>query len=162
MRIFHLTINYLKNNFLCWTLFLLAFPETLPAQTGNSFKDKPYLQNYSFRYNYSQENGKLLKVFSDRNGYIQLLSEKGLLMDLVNRSITNSHRNDIDSIPANFRNQFISEVLPPDELPIARHNSNRFRLDEQTEGRAEHSAGDFWLLPYWMGRFLGIISEPLK
>jgi len=83
-------------------------------------------------------------------------------LDLINWTITNSHRKDIDFMPVNFRNQTISEVLPPDELPVSRHNANRFRLDENGEGREEYSAGDIWLLPYWMGRYLGVISEPSK
>jgi hypothetical protein len=83
-------------------------------------------------------------------------------LDLISWTITNSHRKDIDFVKPNFRNQTISEVLPPDELPVSRHNSNRFRLDEKGEGRSEYSAGDIWLLPYWMGRYLKIISGPVK
>ena len=49
------------------------------------------------------------------------------------------------------------KVLPPDELPVSRHNANRFDLDRKGEGRSEYSAGDIWLLPYWMGRFLEVI-----
>jgi hypothetical protein len=52
--------------------------------------------------------------------------------------------------------------LPPDELPINRHNSNRFDLDGGDEnGSVEYSAGDIWLLPYWMGRYLKVISSPV-
>jgi len=83
-------------------------------------------------------------------------------LDLINWTILNSHRKDVDFLPPNFRNQTISEVLPPGELPVSRHNANRFRLDEKGEGREEHSAGDIWLLPYWMGRYLGVIQEPMK
>jgi hypothetical protein len=52
-------------------------------------------------------------------------------------------------------------VLPPDELPINRHNSNRFDLDGgDANGSSEYSAGDIWLLPYWMGRYFKVISTP--
>lgn len=82
-------------------------------------------------------------------------------MDLVTWDIKNSHRKDIDFVPPNFREQTIREVLPPDERPIQRHNSNMFRLDKLgRDGRQEYSAGDIWLLPYWMGRYLKVISEP--
>ncbi|MES1224898.1 MAG: hypothetical protein ABUT20_55940, partial [Bacteroidota bacterium] len=29
-------------------------------------------------------------------------------------------------------------------------------------GNAEYSAGDIWLLPYWMGRYLKVISAPVE
>jgi hypothetical protein len=84
-------------------------------------------------------------------------------MDLINWNIQNSHREDIVPVEANFREQTITEVLPPDERPVQRHNANMFRLDRTGgNGNGEHSAGDIWLLPYWMGRYLGVISEPVK
>lgn len=82
-------------------------------------------------------------------------------MDLINWEVKNSHRKDIVLVEPNFRNQTIEEVLPPDELRISRHNANRFELDGGGNGTAENSAGDIWLLPYWMGRYLGVISAPV-
>jgi hypothetical protein len=80
-------------------------------------------------------------------------------LDMINWKVKNSERRDIQFIPQNFRRQTIKEVLPPDELPIERHNANRFNLDGGCEnGCAENSAGDIWLLPYWMGRYLKVIS----
>jgi hypothetical protein len=81
-------------------------------------------------------------------------------VDLINWRITNSHRKDIEKTEQNFRNQTIKEVLPPDELPVTRHNANRFTLDGGGGGTEEMSAGDIWLLPYWMGRYFGLISAP--
>ncbi len=84
-------------------------------------------------------------------------------MDLIEWDIMNSHRKDIEFLGPNFRNQTIAEVLPPDERPVQRHNANMFRLDRKSgNGTSEYSAGDIWLLPYWMGRYLGVISEPTK
>ena len=84
-------------------------------------------------------------------------------MDLIDWDISNSHRKDIDTLEPNFRKQTIKEVLPPDERPVQRHNANMFRLDRVGQnGTSEHSAGDIWLLPYWMGRYLGVISPPQK
>ena len=84
-------------------------------------------------------------------------------MDLIDWKVKNSERKDIDFIPQNFRRQSIKEVLPPDELPVSRHNSNRFDLNGGDEnGSAEYSAGDIWLLPYWMGRYFGMISAPVN
>jgi len=84
-------------------------------------------------------------------------------MDMIDWVIVNSNRKDIDPIGTNFRGQTLKEVLPPDERPVSRHNANMFDLDrKQGNGTSEHSAGDIWLLPYWMGRYLGVISAPLK
>ncbi len=87
---------------------------------------------------------------------------QGYPLDLVNWTVLNSHRKDIEFIEPNFRNQTITEVLPPGELRISRHNANRFDLDSKGEGRSENSAGDIWLLPYWIGRYLGVIGEPVS
>jgi hypothetical protein len=79
-------------------------------------------------------------------------------LDLIQWNIENSHRKDIETIKANFRTQTTKEVLPPDERPAQRHNANMFRMDRTSgNGVSELSAGDIWLLPYWMGRYLGVI-----
>lgn len=80
-------------------------------------------------------------------------------LDLINWKVSNSHRKDLNYWNPNFRNQTIDKVLPPDELRIARHNANRFGLDGGGNGNAENSAGDIWLFPYWMGRYLNVISS---
>ncbi len=82
-------------------------------------------------------------------------------MDLIEWNIANSHREDIEQLAPNFRKQTTKEVLPPDERPVQRHNANMFTLDRNKgNGNGEKSAGDIWLLPYWMGRYLGVISAP--
>ncbi|MEO5889928.1 MAG: hypothetical protein ABIQ31_06715 [Ferruginibacter sp.] len=82
-------------------------------------------------------------------------------LDMIEWKVKNSERRDIEFIPKNFRNQTIKEVLPPDELPISRHNANRFDLDGGDDnGSIEYSAGDIWLLPYWLGRYLKVIGPP--
>lgn len=79
-------------------------------------------------------------------------------LDLINWKVSNSHRKDLNFWTPNFRNQTLDKVLPPDELRITRHNANRFGLDGGGNGNAENSAGDIWLFPYWMGRYLNVIS----
>ena len=81
-------------------------------------------------------------------------------LDLIHWRVTNSNRKDIEMLEPNFRKQTIKEVLPAGELPVSRHNANRFDLDGGDNGQSEYSAGDIWLLPYWMGRYLNVISEP--
>ncbi len=84
-------------------------------------------------------------------------------IDLIEWVIVNSNRKDIDKLEPNFRMQTTKEVLPPDERPISRHNGNMFQMDRKHgNGNSESSAGDIWLLPYWMGRYLGVLSAPVS
>jgi len=78
-------------------------------------------------------------------------------LDMIGWSVHNSHRKDIEFLPANFRNQTITKVLPPDERPMSKYNNNAFNLDGGEGGRREYS-GDIYLLPYWMGRYIGVIQ----
>ncbi|HON90433.1 MAG TPA: hypothetical protein PKZ07_02610 [Sedimentisphaerales bacterium] len=77
-------------------------------------------------------------------------------LDLVSWTVRNSHRKDLEFLPPNFREQTTKTVLPPDERPMSKYNTNAFRLDGGDGGREEFS-GDVYLLPYWLGRYLGII-----
>ncbi len=81
-------------------------------------------------------------------------------LDMIEWAVANSHRGDIETIAPNFRGQTTAEVLPPDERPELKHNRNLFTLDRKSNGMAEQSAGDSFLLPYWMGRYLGVIGSP--
>ncbi|WP_020531843.1 hypothetical protein [Flexithrix dorotheae] len=82
-------------------------------------------------------------------------------LDMIEYKTVNSHRKDIELIEPGFRGQITREVLPPDERPELKHNRNLFKLDAG-DRHAELSAGDTYLLPYWMGRFLGVISPPVN
>ena len=79
-------------------------------------------------------------------------------IDLISWNTQNSHRKDLVTLPANFRRQSTETVLPPSEIRIMRHNANRFTLDGGSDGWEVYSAGDIWLLPYWMGRYLRVIE----
>ncbi len=83
-------------------------------------------------------------------------------IDLRNWGMHNSHRGDLERLAPNFRGQTTKERLPLSEIPIYRHNGQIFNLDSAGDGKALISAGDTWLLPYWMGRYLGVISAPVK
>ena len=76
-------------------------------------------------------------------------------LDLINYPIKNSHRKDLTYLEPNFRNQTTKRLLPPGERPMHRHNSNPFNLDGGN-GR-EELAGDEYLFPYWLGKYLGVI-----
>ncbi|HSB93037.1 MAG TPA: hypothetical protein VLC28_07975 [Flavitalea sp.] len=83
-------------------------------------------------------------------------------MDLRNWAVHNSNRGDLDLMTENFRGQTTKEMLPLGEMPVLRHNAQVFKLDSEGDGKTLISAGDTWLLPYWMGRYLGVISGPIK
>lgn len=80
-------------------------------------------------------------------------------LDMVEWRVKNSHRKDIELIAPDFRGQTTKDVLPPDERPELKHNRNLFKLDRETNGASELSAGDSFLLPYWMARYLGVIRN---
>jgi hypothetical protein len=83
-------------------------------------------------------------------------------LDLRSWGMKNSHRDDIELLPPNFRQQTLPELLPLGEMPLYRHNGEIFRLDSNGDGSSMISAGDVWLLPYWMGRYAGLISASEK
>jgi len=82
-------------------------------------------------------------------------------MDFIGWNVKNSMRKDIVKIKPNFRGQTTEEVLPPDERVLHLHNSNEFRLDGGENGRREYP-GYIYLLPYWLGRYIDVISPPVK
>jgi hypothetical protein len=141
-----------------WGLYRYAFNDTLKAKFKEAIIDHWEAER--------PEKDGLWNIFTalvspdnfDLEEAIWYLQEYPY--DLVNWTMRNSHRRDIELLEENFRRQSTKEVLPPDELPIRRHNANRFGLDGGNGGRSENSAGDIWLLPYWMGRYLDVISAP--
>ena len=141
-----------------WGLHRYAFNDTLKANFKDAIIDHWEIERSEKEGAWNIFTALTGKADFDLEEAIWYLQEYPL--DLVHWRVTNSHRRDIEKIEPNFRNQTITEVLPPDELPVNRHNANRFQLDGGDGGRSEYSAGDIWLLPYWMGRYLGVISEP--
>ena len=148
--------------FVCyWGLYRYAFNDTLKAHFKEAIVDHWQIER--------PEKEGAWNIFTALTGVenfdlkeaVWYLQEHPL--DLIDWAIANSHRKDIEKLAPNFRNQTIQEVLPPDERPVQRHNANMFNLDRKGgNGTSEHSAGDIWLLPYWLGRYLGVISEPKK
>ena len=144
-----------------WGLYRYAFNDTLKANFKASIIDHWEIER--------PEKEGAWNIFTALTGTDKFdLNEaawwlKEHPIDLIDWVIVNSNRKDIDKIGPNFRNQTLKEVLPPDERPVSRHNGNMFNLDRiHGNGTSEHSAGDIWLLPYWMGRYLGVISVPVR
>jgi hypothetical protein len=141
-----------------WGLYRYAFNDTLKAKYREAILDHWEAERPEKEGLWNLMTALTGVKEFDLNEAIWYLKEYPL--DLIEWEIMNSHRRDIEFVEPNFRYQTIKEVLPPDELRIARHNVNRFDLDGNDTGMSEMSAGDIWLLPYWMGRYLEVISEP--
>jgi hypothetical protein len=82
-------------------------------------------------------------------------------IDLDRYSTKNSHRKDIELLPENYRAQTTKKLLYPAEREMHKHNTNPFTLDQGGSQRSR-LAGDEYLLPYWMARYLGVLSAPVK
>ena len=144
-----------------WGLYKYAFNDTLKAMYYDAIID-----HWEIERPEKEGAWNIMTALTGTNEFdldeaIWYLQEHP--MDLVDWAIMDSHRKDIEFMEPNFRNQTITEVLPPDERPVQRHNGNMFNLDRMgSNGTSEHSAGDIWLLPYWMGRYMGVISAPVN
>lgn len=139
-----------------WGLYRYAFNDTLKA----NFK-KAIVDHWQFE---RPEKDGLWNILTAITGIQDFDLEESVWylqeypLDMIDWTVKNSHRKDIELLPPNFIEQTTKEVLPPDELGIIRHNNSRFILDRNGRGSSEMSAGDIWLLPYWAGRYLGVIS----
>ena len=141
-----------------WSLFPDAFNDELRGQYREAIKDhwewerpeKNALWNFCYAMTGAME--------FDLDESIWTLKEWPL--DMIQFAVENSHRRDIEFVEKNFWGQITKEILPPDERPELKHNRNLFKLDAGDRS-SELSAGDTFLLPYWMGRYLGVISAPV-
>ena len=87
-------------------------------------------------------------------------SLKDLPMDFINRPIHNSHRKDIvwDDAPLAFGGDVQpTEPLPYDEKPASNFDGDVFRADGQNG--MEINMPTIFLLPYWYGRWCGLLAE---
>src|SRR5205807_6092503 len=75
-------------------------------------------------------------------------------METIEWTVRNSHRQDIvwASSPDRFGQREALTLLPPDERPVMKWNSNPFIVDGGGSGNGEDDGAAF-LLPYWMGRY---------
>ncbi len=142
-----------------WSLYPYAFTDSLKTLYKEAIKDhwnyirpeKNSLWNFCYAMTGAED--------FDLKESIWHLKEWPL--DMVQYETFNSHRKDIEFIAPGFMGHKTKEVLPPDERPTLKHNMCQFNLDNSSRS-GEVSAGHTFLLPYWMGRFLGVISEPKK
>jgi hypothetical protein len=80
-------------------------------------------------------------------------------VDMIKWSMKNSHRQDVTFRPSEdrFERRQITEVLAPDERPVEKWNSNPFIPDGGSGGHSEDDGG-YFLLAYWMGRYLKAVE----
>jgi hypothetical protein len=143
-----------------WGLYRYAFNDELKAKYKEAIIDH-------WEYERAEKEG-LWNIMTALVGLEEIDLDEAVWylqkypLDLGDWTVSNSHRKDIEFVEPNFRKQTITEVLPASELRISRHNANRFDLDSNGRGTEEFSAGDIWLLPYWIGRYLKVIGEPME
>ncbi len=84
-------------------------------------------------------------------------------VDTIEWTVKNSHRKDVvmDSGVDRFEHAQSRTLLPPDELPVMKWNSNPFVVDGGSGGRGEDDGAAF-LLPYWMGRYYRFLAGAAK
>jgi hypothetical protein len=142
--------------FVCyWVLYHYAFTDELRAQYASAIRDHWNYEKIErcplWNFIYASTGAKNY----DREGALWTL--RGFPLDMIDWSVSNSHRRDITPKAPNFRGQELEELLEPYERRITRWNSQPFILDGGNGGATE-LAGDEFLLPYWMGRYLKLID----
>ena len=137
-----------------WVLHRTAFSEDLRKQYVETIREhweiERYERNPLWNFVYATSNPRDYDV----EGAIWTLRKFPL--DLISWDIRNSHRKDVTHLKSNFRKHEVQELLPASERAITRWNTQPFLLDGGDGGRTEF-AGDEFLLPYWMGRYLRVI-----
>ncbi|MBI2432101.1 MAG: hypothetical protein HYV26_04455 [Candidatus Hydrogenedentes bacterium] len=112
-------------------------------------------RNSFFAFTYATIN----PADADVAGGVQTLREMPL--DRRDWGMMNSHRADVHFQPdaSRKRTPVLTEVLPADERHFERWNQDPYEADSNGDGSNEGS-GEHYLLPYWMGRFHGLIAPP--
>ncbi len=78
--------------------------------------------------------------------------------ELVDWEARNSHRTDVTLRTARGERRVeLTRVLPASERPLMKWNGNPWSPDGGNPNSEEDGAA--WLLPYWMGRYHGVIAE---
>jgi hypothetical protein len=137
-----------------WNLYRYAFTPELREQYRRAIRDHWEIErpekNPLWNFIYAATGAEDFDLAES------IWSLKEFPLDLISWTVRNSQRKDVELLAPNFRHQSTKTVLPPDERPMSKYNGNAFRLDGGSDGREEFS-GDIYLLPYWLGRYLGLI-----
>ena len=93
----------------------------------------------------------------DSEAAVESLQE--IPLDLIEWKVTNSHRADLKLDPHIGRHGERQALVPVrwPERRLHKWNGNPYELDGGNDLTEE--CGTFWLLPYWLGRYHGIIGD---
>jgi hypothetical protein len=93
----------------------------------------------------------------DLDGALKTLEK--IPMDLIAWKVVNSDRKDVamEKELDRAKKRQAKSLLPPDERPVMKWNGNPFVVDGGNGGFSEDDGG-FYLLAYWMGRYLGLVA----
>jgi len=139
-----------------WNLYRYAFTPELREQYRRAIRDHWEIErpekNPLWNFIYAATGAEGFDLTES------IWSLKEFPLDTISWTIRNNQRQDLEFLAPGFRHQSTKTVLPPDERPMSKYNGNAFRLDGGDGGREEFS-GDIYLLPYWLGRYLGLIRS---
>jgi hypothetical protein len=141
-----------------WVLYHYAFNDTLKQEYARLINDHWEIEK-------PERNALWNLIACGTSGDLDLESTLWYLRefpeDCRRYKVRNSHRRDLELLPtdvhSNFRAQTNTQLLTKGERTANRHNTNEFMLDG---GHGAHRclAGDEYLLPYWMARYLKVIE----
>ncbi len=140
-----------------WVLHRTAFDDELKARYAEAIKDHFDIEKEERCPIWSMVYASTLKNPKDWGAEEALWTLRRFPLDLVSWRVENSERRDITRLAENFRGQQMADFLPPCERPVSRWNGHPFVLDGGDGGHTEF-AGDEFLLPYWMGRYLRLLD----
>src|SRR5690554_3491432 len=72
-------MKLLIHSIIIFILLLIASPDVVSDNKKQVHEDTPFTQDYSIKYYFDMPEANLLKVVTDRNGKIQILSSEGLM-----------------------------------------------------------------------------------
>jgi hypothetical protein len=141
-----------------WVLYHYALNDTLKQTFADITKDHWEIEK-------PERNGLWNLMTYAISGDIDLESTiwylKEYPVDCRRYAVRNIHRKDLEFLPrdihTNFREQTVTQLPPKGERPMNRHNANEFNIDSRGRGNSI-LAGDEYLLPYWMARFLNVVE----
>ena len=146
----------------------LAFLAYYPLLMYETDPDLLRLYRISLRRSWQIERPEACPLYNviysaltgDREGIDEAeLTLREVPMDLVTWDMRNSARSDVvlDTEAGRFGEPQSVSPVSPAERAVMKWNGNPYRLDDGSGGREEDD-GTFFLLPYWMARYYGLMG----
>ena len=145
-------------------LLALAFPALIKLEKDQALR-KLYLQGVDGWWQAVKvdQSAYFNFVYGDLTGDDPQLGDalfylRDAPIDQVHWTVDNSRREDVQltRLPE-YEKMQTARLLPPSERGILRWDNNPRQAVQGHDGRSERT-GVQWLLPYWMGRYLGYIG----